>query len=89
MKLVSVDKLIPGMVVSENVYTLDDRLVLPKDTVLDQKDIERIKSYSLYNIFVEEEMKTVGSGAKKPEGPLSTPSYAEKIRNTEEFIIFK
>ena len=89
MKLVSVDKLIPGMVVSENVYTLDDRLVLPKDTVLDQKDIERIKSYSLYNIFVEEEMKTVGSDAKKPEGPLSTPSYAEKIRNTEEFIIFK
>ena len=66
MKLVSVDKLIPGMVVSENVYTLDDRLVAPKDTILTQKDIDRIRSYSLYNIFVEEQMK--GTCFKRREG---------------------
>ena len=88
MKLVSVDKLIPGMVVSENVYTLDDRLVMPKDTVLSEKDIERIKSYSLYNIFVEEEMKTVEKKEDKPGSDLP-PSYSEKLRNTEEFIKFK
>ena len=90
MKLVSVNNLIPGMVVSENIYTLDDRLVLPKDTVLDEKDIERIKSHSLYNIFVEDEMKAV---APKKEGAKgsgeSDISYAEKIRNTEAFIRFK
>ena len=34
MKLVSVDKLEPGLVVSENIYTLDDRLVLPKGLFL-------------------------------------------------------
>ena len=54
MKLISVNKLIPGMVVSENIYTLDDKLVLPKGTILDEKDITRIKAHSLYNIFVED-----------------------------------
>jgi putative nucleotidyltransferase with HDIG domain len=89
MKLVSVDKLIPGMVVSENVYTLDDRLVAPKDTILTQKDIDRIRSYSLYNIFVEEQMKAVPASEEEKEVDVSTLSYAQKLRNTEEFIIFK
>ena len=59
MKLISVDKLEPGLVVSENIYTIDDRLVLPKGTILTDKDIERIRSHSLYNIFVENEKKPV------------------------------
>ena len=88
MKLISVDKLIPGMVVSENVYTLDDTLVVPKDTILSQKDIDRIRSYSLYNIFVEEEMK-FEEVKEEPEIDLSSMSYAEKIKNSQEFIKFK
>ncbi len=86
MKLVSVDKLEPGMVVSENVYTLDDRLVMTKGSVLDDKDIERIRAYSLYNIFVEEQKKTVAPKAGKTTENLS---YAEKLKNTEGFIKFK
>ena len=89
MKLVSVDKLIPGMVVSENVYTLDDRLVISKDSILTDKDIDRIRSYSLYNIFVEEEMKAVPQETEEVKEAASNLSYAEKIRNTEEFIRFK
>lgn len=87
MKLVSVDKLEPGLVVSENIYTLDDRLVLPKGTILDEKDIERIRSYSLYNIFVEEEKKPVVPKQEKSDS--SNLSYSEKLKNTEEFIRFK
>lgn len=86
MKLVSVDKLEPGMVVSENIYTLDDRLVLSKNTILDDKDIARIKAHSLYNIFVEEEKKAVVS---KDTRPLTQLSYAERLRTSEEFIKFK
>jgi putative nucleotidyltransferase with HDIG domain len=86
MKLVSVNKLEPGMVVSENIYTLDDRLVLPKGTILDDKDIERIKAYSLYNIFVEEARKEV---IPKPEINFENMSYAERLRTTEEFVRFK
>ena len=86
MKLVSVDKLEPGLVVSENIYTLDDRLVLPKGTILDTKDIEKIKAFSLYNIFVEEAKKPV---PKKEEKSLADMSYSERLRNTEEFVRFK
>ena len=89
MKLVSVDKLIPGMVVSENVYTLDDRLVAPKDTILTQKDIDRIRSYSLYNIFVEEEMKLVPKEEERTGADEANMSYSERLRNTQEFILFK
>ena len=87
MKLLSVDKLEPGYVVSENIYTLDDRLVLPKGTVLDEKDIERIKSFSLYNIFVEDKKKDVEP--KKADKPAEEMSYSEKLKTSEEFIKFK
>ena len=87
MKLVSVDKLEPGMVASENIYTIDDRLVLPKGTILDEKDISRIKAYSLYNIFVEDEKKEAPEKPKSASG--QTPSYAERIKSSEEFIRFK
>ena len=86
MKLISVDKLEPGLVVSENIYTIDDRLVLPKGTVLDEKSIARIKAHSLYNIFVEDEKKENILAEDKPEKELS---YAEKLRNSEGFIKFK
>ena len=86
MKLVSVDKLEPGMVVSENVYTLDDRLVITRGAILDDKDIERIRSFSLYNIFVEEEKKAV---EPKKEKAVENLSYSEKLKLTEGFIKFK
>jgi putative nucleotidyltransferase with HDIG domain len=87
MRLVSVDKLEPGMVASENIYTIDDRLVLPKGTVLDDKDIARIKAYSLYNIFVEDQKKEAPDKPKSASG--ATPSYAERVKSSEEFIRFK
>ena len=90
MKLISVDNLEPGLVASENIYTIDDRLVLPKGTVLDENDIQRIKSHSLYNIFVEDEKQEVPDkteGQTQPQKP--DYSYAEKIRNSEQFIKFK
>ena len=90
MKLVSVDKLEPGLVVSENIYTLDDRLVLPKGTILDDTDIERIKAHSLYNIFVEDAKKEVPVKPREEETVKeSSPSYLERLRNTEDFIKFK
>ena len=75
------------MVVSENIYTLDDKLVLPKGTILDEKDIKRIKAHSLYNIFVEEEMKAVP--VKEEKQVRADMSYSERLRNSEGFIRFK
>lgn len=88
MKLVSVDKLEPGLVVSENIYTIDDRLVLSKGTVLDADDIARIKAHSLYNIFVEDKKVEVAP-KKEAAAPVGNLSYAERLKKTEEFIKFK
>ena len=88
MKLMAVDKLVPGLIVSENIYTIDDRLVLAKGTVLDEKDILRIKSHSLYNIFVEDD-KPVVLEAKPEKSPEDFMSYAEKLKNSESFIRFR
>ncbi|MBQ4218195.1 MAG: HD domain-containing protein [Butyrivibrio sp.] len=88
MKLLAVDKLVPGLIVSENIYTIDDRLVLAKGTVLDEKDILRIKSHSLYNIFVEDD-KPVERSAKEEPTPEDFLSYADKLKNSEGFIRFK
>ncbi|WP_024866631.1 HD-GYP domain-containing protein [Butyrivibrio sp. FCS014] len=89
MKLVSVNKLEPGMVVSENIYTLDDRLVLTKGTVLDSNGIEKIKAHSLYNIFVENEKKPVAASTEKKEKVDPNLSYSQRLKNTESFIRFK
>ena len=88
MKLMAVDKLVPGLIVSENIYTIDDRLVLAKGTVLDEKDILRIKSHSLYNIFVEDD-KPVERTEKEETTPEDFMSYSEKLKNSEGFIRFK
>ena len=55
MKLVTASNLKNGMILASNVYSLDDQLVLKKGTVLDEKSIEKIKSFSVFNVFVEEE----------------------------------
>jgi len=88
MKLLAVDKLVPGLIVSENIYTIDDRLVLAKGTVLDEKDILRIKSHSLYNIFVEDDKPIERDESNEPS-PEDFMSYAEKLKNSEGFIRFK
>lgn len=87
MKLISVDKLEPGMVVSENIYTIDDRLVLPKATVLDERGIEKIKSHSLYNIFIDDVKKPVPKS--EPVKSKIDLSYSERLKNTEGFVKFK
>ena len=54
MKLVTTSNLKDGMVLASNVYSLDDQLVLKKGTVLDDNAIKRIKSFSVYNVFIEQ-----------------------------------
>ncbi len=84
MNLVSVDDIKDGMVIAQNVYTLDDQLVLPKGTVLDAKSIRRIKNYSIFNVFIDEPENIVKS-IPAPKGE----SYAERLLATNEFKRFK
>ena len=84
MNLVPVDEITDGMVIAQNIYTLDDQLVLPKGTVLDSKSIKRIKNYSIFNVFIDEPENIV-----KSITPSKNESYAEKLLSTNEFKKFK
>ena len=89
MKLVTVSNLKNGMVLASNVYSLDDQLVLKKGTVLDENSIEKIKSFSVFNVFVEAE-----KGGKATPAPMGSPidfniSHAQKVKTSPEFAAFK
>ena len=84
MNLVSVDDIKDGMVIAQNIYTLDDQLVLPKGTVLDAKSIRRIKNYPIFNVFIDEP-ENIKKTIAAPKGE----SYAEKLLSSNEFKRFK
>ena len=55
MKRVSTTDLVPGMVTYEDVYTYNDQMILPKNTVLTDKMITRLEFYSILSIRIKED----------------------------------
>ncbi|WP_026496915.1 HD-GYP domain-containing protein [Butyrivibrio sp. WCD3002] len=86
MKRLITKKLVPGMILSDNVYSYDNnQLVLPKGTVLDNQAITKLSFYSVANVLVEDYDESIDSA------PLdgSDDSYASRLRETAEFREFK
>lgn len=81
-KRISVQKILPGMTVAEDVYTFDNRLIMPKGTVITDRILSRLKDYSIQNIVIS-----------FPEQPVSRPVrtvmiHSEKIKTSPEFKQF-
>ncbi|MCR5101586.1 MAG: HD domain-containing protein [Butyrivibrio sp.] len=87
MKLMVVGALKPGMVVAQNVYTLDDQLVVSKGTVLDEKTINRINGYSIFNVFIDENIQVKKLSSEIDEN--RELSFSEKLKLSEDFSRFK
>lgn len=84
MKRVVTKKLVPGMVLADNVYTFNnDQLVLPKGYTLDDKAITKLAFYSIINVLVEDDSESEISNV------IETRSYSERLRDTPEFQEFK
>ena len=84
MKRLIIKKLVPGMILSDNVYTHDNnQLVLPKGTVLDNQAITKLSFYSVLNVLVED------SDNEDYSIEESKDSYAVKLRQTADFKEFK
>lgn len=81
MKLVSIQNLIPGMRVGVDIYTMYNQLVVPKDTILTQEIIDRLKDFSIRFVKVS---------ANEADGKVSsTPSYGERLKFSRTFQEFK
>lgn len=84
MKKIQVKDLRPGMVTAEDIYSIDGQLVLAKKVILVDKNIEKLDSFGIYSIKVED--KAVSVDKSMNEVP---PSYSERVRSKPEFIEFK
>lgn len=87
MKRVIVKKLLPGMVLANDVYTYDSNTkLLDSGTVLNEKDIARLAFYSIIDVLVED------SPVVTKEAPASQDiglTYSERLRQSQEFQEFK
>lgn len=96
MKRVLTIKAKEGLVVAGDVYTDGGHLVICKGTVLDKSIIDKLKYYSIFDFFVEEE--TVVSYEQddlermifsEPEAQKTEKGFYSNIRATEEFKKFE
>ena len=56
MKQIPVSDLIPGMVTAEDVLTYDLTILVPKGIVLTENIISRLEGYSVYYIYIHDEI---------------------------------
>lgn len=79
---IPISQALPGMVVTDDVYTPDNHLVIAKNTTLTDKIIARLEFYSIEEIWV----KSIANPKVIIEDEQS--SYFNKIRTSEGFKRF-
>ena len=97
MKRILTIKAEEGMRVAGDVYTDNNHLVISRGTVLDKEIIERLKYYSIFDFFIEDDKPVKLSSYNQDdlerlifdEYNIETGSYYEKIKQSEEFEIFE
>lgn len=86
MPRVLTQDLVPGMILSEDVISFQNQLVLPKDMALTDKAIAKLEFYSITSVKVKEEsMELAVSAEISPE----SLSYSEKIKSSAAYKVFK
>ena len=69
-----------GMMVASDIYNANNQLIMPKDTVLDDRLISKLQFYNIYGLVIYQ-------GASGSDG-VEEVSYIEMLRNTPEFKKF-
>lgn len=80
--------LIPGMVVAEDIYDIQDQLIVPMHSVLTDGIIERLEYYevSWISVVENEEFHQLIEEHSQPDIPVS---YLDRVRQSPEFKKFK
>ncbi len=87
MKKILTKKLMPGMILAEDVYTPDSNIrLLEKGTVLSDKDIARLAFYSIIEVPIDD---TPVKRSAPSDPVLSGLTYSERLRQSEGFKEFK
>ncbi|HPI77758.1 MAG TPA: hypothetical protein PLK80_13585, partial [bacterium] len=54
-KKILVENVEPGMTLAEDIKTAAGGVILPADSILSMTNIERLKEFDIFSIYVEEE----------------------------------
>jgi len=80
---INVNKLRPGLMVAEDIYTPKGLMIIPKNTLLDEKHIFRIKLYQIISVLIME-------STNEEDSDLNDQTIAEDVviavsRNFSQF----
>ena len=98
MKRILTIKAEAGMVVAGDVYSENNHLVIPRGTVLTIDIIDRLKYYSVFDFYIEEEDKQVKLASYNTddlerhifsEYKIESGNYYRKIKQSEQFKVFE
>lgn len=87
-KVILTEEAVPGMVVAEDIFGLQDYLIIPAKTELTNHSITRLKFYAIreFSIIVNE----AGEPEQKEDTEeIFSDSYSEHIKKTPEFKKFQ
>lgn len=90
MRRIRTSDLCPGMKTAEDVYSYNNQMIMPKDTVLDDKMITRLEFYSVLAIRIHDEIEATVTVASEMNSVISeNSSYATKVRSSQRFKEFE
>lgn len=74
------DQAEPGMIISSDIYTANNQLVIARGAVLDDRMITKLRFYNIYGLFVYPPDFNIEI--------IKEESYIETLRNSDEFKKF-
>ena len=85
MKRVRTSELVPGMTVAEDVYSYNNQMIVPNNTVLTDKMITRLEFYSVLAVRIHEDSVPQTEEISQ----FDMPSYSQRIKASKEFKEFE
>lgn len=91
MKRVRTSDLVPGLTTAEDVYSYNNQMIIPKNSVLTDKMITRLEFYSILAIYVQDDTIPPSNSASKDSAndKFAMQSYSERIKESHEFKEFE
>lgn len=90
MRRIRTAELHPGMKTAEDVYSYNNQMILPRDTILTDKMITRLEFYSILAIRVSDADDPVTADTSDSSSEISeNSSYSQKIRASKQFKEFE
>ncbi len=96
MRRVRTSDLHPGLRTAEDVYSYNNQMILPKNTILTDKMITRLEFYSILAVrvaedgdFIDGDTAAIENVLEKAAPVVMDSPYSQRLKATKEFQSFK